>query len=193
MGWHSWRARPESGAVFDGFGLRDDRRPAPPPFVRQRKSWFAYQRFTSIVLSTSAVQMLLPTSLEIDASSDESDDVVVIEFRGLLREPDMGKLFSWGYLLLVDAWRDTLTAFTLVPRRRGATTPLDLGSVVEVGTIPGAISTPTVISPEDYPYGSSVFPASVNVAVGGLTMISLQASNGPRLFLSSAQLSWSIR
>lgn len=115
-GWHCWMSNyGEGGGAFDGMGLRDDSLDAGRQ-RRPRDAWFAYQRFTTIFQFWFAVRLAWPPTTDVlEKSAPTRYDLVVFEFIGMTGAEGA---HAYGYLCLLDPWRDT-------PRLKVTAAPAD--------------------------------------------------------------------
>ena len=205
-GWHSWRPLPALGNWY-GLGLRLDEQctvtegddvpcadcgdeggltPFSARYAVQRRSWFAHQRLTTALRYVSHVRMLLPTTDEIERTSDTDMDAVVFELTGSVRDPDSVTTYRFGYLVFLDLWRDSADIELLVQSTTGAGVTILRVATCTGDPVDGSSATANL------PYGTPSFTDSYTKWVPSTGLTVPVGRNPPRLFLSNTRLDWSI-
>jgi hypothetical protein len=198
IGWHSWMAN--STGAFAGHGLRDDTGDdtALPEDATQRRSWFAYRRFTSLLSGMVRGSMVLPEvadrrDLEAFLALVDVHPFVVFRYVGTFSAPPLaptggpvtGLRYAWlvlrdpsaqprGVPHLFGTWRG--------PRWTGRAFIVELGCAVLGGATP----------PGHLPSQAAVYGPSTEVVLCSPVEFLPADESGPVLLLSTEEILWAV-
>jgi hypothetical protein len=197
IGWHSWMAN-NTGA-FAGHGLRDDTGDdtALPEDATQRRSWFAYRRFTSLLSDVRLGSMVLPSvsdrsDLEAFLASAGVHPFVVFRYLGTFTAPVLVTArpvgdFHYAWLVLRDPsvqprGAPQLFASWLGPVRAGRAFNVELGCAVLPGVTP----------PGHLPSRNTLYGPSTEVDLGSPVEFLPADESGPILLFSTEEILWTV-